>query len=106
MPTGGRFRCRPWGRYECRGGVANLAGLDIARGKNQLHTIFENHFSEFCDQYDERFAQKYGRFRLRRIESVAERFGTCGDYRHGVARIRCTNPECGHDHFRPFSCLT
>ena len=76
----------------------------IARGKNQLHTIFENHFSEFCDQYDERFAQKYGRFRLRRIESVAERFGTCGDYRHGVARIRCTNPECGHDHFRPFSC--
>ena len=47
---------------------------------------------------------KYGRFRLRRIESVAGRFGTCGDYRHGVARIRCTNPECGHDHFRPFSC--
>ena len=28
MPTGGRFRCRPWGRYECRGGVANLAGLE------------------------------------------------------------------------------
>ena len=49
----------------------------IARGKNQLHTIFEKHFSEFCDQYEERFAQKYGRFRLRRIESVAGRFGTC-----------------------------
>ena len=32
----------------------------ITRGKNQLHTIFEKHFSEFCDQYDERFAQKYG----------------------------------------------
>ena len=28
---------------------------------------------------------------------IAERFGTCGDYRHGVARIRCTNPECGHE---------
>ena len=69
----------------------------IPRGKNQLHTIFEKHFSEFCDQYDERFAQKYGRFRLRRIESVAGRFGTCGDYRYGVARSRCTNPECGHD---------
>ena len=67
----------------------------------------------------ERFAQKYGRFRresvhraqrsaaetLRRAaRSVAGRFGTCGDHRHGVARIRCTNPECGHDHFRPFSC--
>ena len=69
-----------------------------------MHTIFERHFGDFCDQYDERFGQKYGRFRLRRIESVAGRFGTCGDYRHGVARIRCTNPECGHDHFRPFSC--
>jgi hypothetical protein len=21
-----------------------------------------------------------------------------------VARIRCTNPACGHDYFRPFSC--
>ena len=29
----------------------------ITRGKNQLHTIFEKHFSEFCDQYDERFAR-------------------------------------------------
>ena len=78
----------------------------IPRGKNQLHVIFEKHFSEFCNQYDERFAQKYGRFRLPRIESVGERFGKCGDFQHGVARIRCTNPECGHDHFRPFSCST
>ena len=23
---------------------------------------------------------------------------------NGVARIRCTNSECGHDYFRPFSC--
>ena len=74
------------------------------RGKNQLHAIFEKHFSDFCDQYEERFGQKYGRFRLPRIEGVGERFGKCGDYRYGVARIRCTNPECGHDHFRPFSC--
>ena len=66
----------------------------IPRGKNQLHVIFEKHFSEFC----KRFAQKYGRFRLPRIESVGERFGKCGDFQHGVARIRCTNPECGHDH--------
>ncbi len=22
----------------------------------------------------------------------------------GVARIRCTNPDCGHDYFRPFYC--
>ncbi|MDA3947963.1 MAG: transposase, partial [Spirochaeta sp.] len=35
---------------------------------------------------------------------LGERFSTCGDYLQGVARIRCTNPECGHDYFRPFSC--
>ena len=34
----------------------------------------------------------------------ARGFRTCGDYRLGVARIRCTNPACGHDYFRPFSC--
>ena len=27
-----------------------------------------------------------------------------GAYLQCVARIRCTNPDCGHDYFRPFSC--
>ena len=35
---------------------------------------------------------------------VGERFLAYGDYLNGVARIRCTNPECCHDYFRPFSC--
>jgi hypothetical protein len=35
---------------------------------------------------------------------VATRFLSCGDYRQGVARIRCANPECRHEYFRPFSC--
>ena len=43
-------------------------------------------------------------YRLERIEQIGDRFCTCGDYFQGVARIRCTNPECGHDYFRPFSC--
>jgi hypothetical protein len=76
----------------------------IPRGRNQLHTIFERHLEGFCDVYDERFASKYGMFRLERIRDICERFLTCGDYRLGVARIRCTNPACGHDYFRPFSC--
>ena len=87
--------------YFMWGGTYRFTALTGAMGEGEGGGV-----SDFCDQYDERFAQKYGRFRLRRIESVAGRFGTCGDYRHGVARIRCTNPECGHDHFRPFSCLT
>ena len=76
----------------------------VPRGRNQLHTIFERHFDKFCRVYDERYAATYGMFRLDRIRDIGERFLTCGDYRHGVARIRCTNPDCGHDYFRPFSC--
>ncbi|TVQ40382.1 MAG: IS91 family transposase [Spirochaetaceae bacterium] len=43
-------------------------------------------------------------YRLERIRQLGERFSLCGDYLRGAARIRCTNPECGHDYFRPFSC--
>ena len=76
----------------------------VPRGRNELHTIFERHFGDFCAQYDEKYAATYGRYRLERIQQIGERFCTCGDYLQGVARIRCTNPECGHDYFRPFSC--
>jgi hypothetical protein len=51
-----------------------------------------------------KYATDYGKFRLQRIESVGEKFITCGDYLHGIARIRCQNKECGYDYFRPFSC--
>ena len=73
-------------------------------GPNQLHTMFERHFDEFCDAYDEKYAATCGMFRLDRIHDIGERFLTCGDYRQGVARICCTNAACGHDYFRPFSC--
>jgi len=76
----------------------------VPRGRNQLHEIFARHFDEFCDQYEDRYAKKYGRFRSERIEHVGRRFCDCGDYLQGVARIRCTKPDCGHDYFRPFSC--
>jgi transposase-like protein len=76
----------------------------VPRGRNDLHTIFEQHFDDFCRLYDEKYAATYGRYRLERIRQLGERFTTCGDYLQGVARIRCTNPECGHDYFRPFSC--
>jgi hypothetical protein len=45
-----------------------------------------------------------GYMHLERIQQLGERFSTCGDYLQGVARIECTNPECGHDSFRQFSC--
>ncbi|POQ99803.1 hypothetical protein AU468_10005 [Alkalispirochaeta sphaeroplastigenens] len=84
--------------------VTTATNQYVSRGRNELHTIFERHFADFCAQYDEKYAATYGRYRLERIQQIGERFCTCGDYLQGVARIRCTNPECGHDYFRPFSC--
>lgn len=69
-----------------------------------MHTVFEWHFDEFCDLYDEMYTATYGMFRFDRISNIGERFLTCGDYQFGVARIRYTKPSCGHDYFRPFSC--
>ena len=33
-------------------------------------------------------------------------FIECGDYSKGIARIKCTNHNCDHEYFRPFSCKT
>lgn len=43
-------------------------------------------------------------YRLERLQEIGTRFRACGDYLLEIARIRCTNPECGHDYSRPFSC--
>ena len=80
------------------------SGGYVPRAQNLLQHLFVEHFPTFVDSYDERYAEQYGKFRLQRIEQVAEPFITCGDYTRGIARIRCTNPDCGHDYFRPFSC--
>lgn len=59
---------------------------------------------EVQTEYDARHAQELGNFRIERIARVATRFLTCGDYRQGLARIRCSNPECRQEYFRLFSC--
>jgi hypothetical protein len=90
----------------------------VPRGRKGPHTIFERHFDDFCEQYDEQHAATYGMYRVERIQQLGERFCTCGEYLQRVARIRCTNPECGlvgafgacspmhsgHAHFLPSSC--
>ena len=43
-------------------------------------------------------------FRIIHIKETVERFIECGDYSKGIARIKCTNTNCGHEYFRPFSC--
>jgi hypothetical protein len=62
------------------------------RGTNTLQHVFRDHFASFAADYDVRYAKELGNFRIERISRVATRFLACGDYRQGVARIRCSNP--------------
>ena len=32
----------------------------VPRGRNELHTIFERHFADFCKHYYKKYAPKYG----------------------------------------------
>jgi hypothetical protein len=57
----------------------------VPRGRNELHTIFERHFDELCEHYEEKCAATYGRYRLERIQQLGDRFTACGDYLQGAA---------------------
>ena len=46
----------------------------IPRGINVLQKIFKKHFQDFTRQYDEKYAKKYGHFRIDRITEVVEEF--------------------------------
>ncbi|MBM3501624.1 MAG: transposase [Armatimonadetes bacterium] len=74
------------------------------RSTNTLQRVFRDHFNRFAGEYDQRYAKELGNSRIERISQVASRFIACGDYRQGVARIRCSNPDCHFEYFRPFSC--
>ncbi|MGA2615417.1 MAG: transposase [Spirochaetia bacterium] len=69
-----------------------------------MQRLFRAHFPQLVARYEAEFARRLGKFRLERITKAVERFLGCGDYRRGVARIKCTNPDCGLEYFRPFSC--
>jgi len=62
------------------------------RSRNVIQTILKNHFQEFENCYEEKYADKYGKFSIIRIKEAVLEFLDCGDYSKGIARIRCTNP--------------
>jgi hypothetical protein len=66
----------------------------LPRGINAVQLLFKKHFQSFADQYENKYAVIYGRFRIERITEVVEKFIRCGDYSQGIARIQCTNPDC------------
>ena len=67
-----------------------------------LQKLLRAHFEGFAAIYDRQYARRYGRFRLERISQAVGEFLRCGDYRFGVARLKCSNPSCGHETFRPY----
>ena len=79
-------------------------GVYQPRGINALQLLFKKHFRRLADRYESKHAIIYGRFRIKRITEVVDKFILCGDYSQGVARIQCTNPDCRSEYFRPFSC--
>ena len=83
---------------------ATPPGTYRQRGVSSLQRLFRAHFAQLVARYEAEFAKRLGKFRLERITKAVERFLACGDYRRGIARIKCTNPDCGLEYFRPFSC--
>ncbi len=83
---------------------ATPPGTYRQRGTSSLQQLFRAHFPEPLARYESEFAKQLGKFRLERICKAVERFLACGDYGRGIARIKCTNPDCGLEYFRPFSC--
>ncbi len=64
------------------------------RGRTILHEIVGRHYQEFVGEYEEKYRETYGDWRFELIDRVIGQFCECGDYTKGIARIRCTNPEC------------
>ncbi len=56
------------------------SGNYIPRGRTVLHTILDNHFNSFVENYDSKYAEECGKYSLERISSVVEEYLKCGDY--------------------------
>ena len=74
------------------------------RSPSILKAKIKNHCQSFFQKYSEKYDTEFGRIRLDRIESFKDCLFSCGDYTKGIARIQCSNPECKHEIFCPFSC--
>jgi hypothetical protein len=50
--------------------ASTVANRYVPRGRNELNTIFERHFADFCKHYDEKYAATYGRYHFERIQQL------------------------------------
>lgn len=80
---------------------ATPPGTYRQRGTHSLQRLFRSHFAEFAARFKADYARRLGHSRLQRITRAVARFVDCGNYPKGVARIRCTDPDCRAEYFRP-----
>jgi hypothetical protein len=76
----------------------------IQRSPNLLKAILQKHFQSFAEKFSEKYNTEYGKIRLERFTSFKDSLISCGDCTKGIARIQCSNPNCRHEFFLPFSC--
>ena len=63
------------------------SGEYIPRGKTVLYTILDNHFNDFVENYESRYAKECGLYSLERISSVVEEYLKCGSEMQIVAFV-------------------
>lgn len=78
-------------------------GVYRQRGVSGLQRLYRARFPDLHSRYDDELATRLGKVRVPRITRDVERFLNCGDRTKGIARIKCTNPDCKSESFRPFS---
>lgn len=52
----------------------------VPREHNIIRKIYQDHFSDFEEQYNDHYAKEYGKYRITRIKETVEKFLECGDY--------------------------
>ncbi|MBI5677665.1 MAG: transposase zinc-binding domain-containing protein [Planctomycetes bacterium] len=68
-----------------------------------LYKLIEANYESFINVYDERYEKEYGYLRYN-VADIIYHYLDCGILDNGFARVRCTNPECGHEYLLAFSC--
>jgi hypothetical protein len=71
--------------------------------ESPLFRLIERFFPQFEEIYPDRYEKRYGYWRPI-VGRVARKFLRCGDLQFGFARVRCSDSQCGHEMFVPFSC--
>lgn len=80
-----------------------IAEAKIYKPRNAQGTasykIFDQHYYEFKQVYNQKYIWKYGFFRPI-IDETVRRFLKCGILKYGFARIKCTN--CNKEYLLPY----